>query len=42
MLHKLCIGAKALFINPQLEREDVKKATLGKGGIYCWYCTITG
>lgn len=42
MLYKLCEKAKIIFIHPHLEREDVKSATKGKSGIYCWYCKVTG
>src|SRR5438874_6542424 len=42
MLYKIWSVARDIFINPLLERESIKKTTKGRGGIYCWYCRITG
>jgi predicted GIY-YIG superfamily endonuclease len=42
MLYKICSKAKDIFINPISEREEIKQATKGRGGIYCWYCRVTG
>lgn len=35
-------GAKDLFVNPIIERADVKLATLNKPGVYLWYCKVSG
>lgn len=38
----LFLNSKDLFVNPIVERADIKLATTNRSGVYLWYSKLSG